>query len=97
MRNWYRQNRRNYRNNATRREYERARYAVDDAYRERKQARNMVGIRLRRGTMTRGSCAICGATTGVCAHHNDYTKPLDIVWLCTEHHNLIHGPIEVTP
>ena len=31
-------------------------------------------------------CEICGCTTRLHAHHDDYSKPLDIRWLCAEHH-----------
>lgn len=36
------------------------------------------------------SCEICGAepTEG---HHDDYTKPLEVRWLCKSHHNKWHG------
>jgi hypothetical protein len=26
------------------------------------------------------------------AHHNDYSKPLDITWLCRVHHGREHHP-----
>lgn len=44
---------------------------------------------LRRGDLVRGPCAVCGEpkTEG---HHTDYTKPLDVVWLCPEHHREEH-------
>jgi hypothetical protein len=93
MRNWYQRTGRNYRNNATRREYDRVRYWTDDEYRAKKKARNMVSIRLSRGTMTRGVCAMCGSREDARAHHNDYTRPLDVTWLCSRHHDIIHGPL----
>lgn len=24
------------------------------------------------------------------AHHKDYFKPLDVIWLCVEHHKFLH-------
>jgi hypothetical protein len=93
MREWYRRTRKNYRNNATRRVYEMVKYHTDTAYRMRKQARNAVTGRIARGTMTPEPCSLCGSSWGVCAHHNDYTRPLDVTWLCSEHHDMVHGPL----
>ena len=39
--------------------------------------------------ITRQSCEICGVCPAE-GHHPDYTKPLDVEWLCTEHHNELH-------
>jgi len=41
------------------------------------------------GTLTRGPCAVCGALK-VHGHHGDYSKPLDVVWLCPPHHRQLH-------
>jgi hypothetical protein len=40
---------------------------------------------IRDGRIKQEPCAVCGKekTQG---HHEDYSKPLDIVWLCTRHH-----------
>jgi hypothetical protein len=35
-------------------------------------------------------CSKCGADTPLKAHHNDYSKPLDIVWLCSFCHGETH-------
>lgn len=35
--------------------------------------------------LERQPCAVCGATK-VEAHHEDYSKPLVVVWLCKKHH-----------
>lgn len=51
----------------------------------------MIAVRnaLRTGTLNPEPCAVCGETT-TDAHHEDYNKPLDIVWLCRSHHRLRH-------
>lgn len=36
------------------------------------------------------SCQICGKETRVEAHHYDYKKPLDVIWVCRKHHIEIH-------
>ena len=40
---------------------------------------------IRDGKLTPTPCEVCGKekTQG---HHEDYSKPLDVVWLCTRHH-----------
>lgn len=35
-------------------------------------------------------CEVCGAEN-VQAHHADYSKPLNVSWLCFKHHRQIHG------
>jgi hypothetical protein len=45
---------------------------------------------LKRGEIERGLCLLCGGEK-VEAHHNDYTKPLDIIWLCSECHQWLHA------
>jgi hypothetical protein len=45
---------------------------------------------LRDGNLTKQPCEVCG-NPRVEAHHDDYTKPLDVRWLCFEHHRQIHG------
>jgi len=41
------------------------------------------------GAMSRGCCEWCGSYPAQ-AHHFDYGKQLDVTWLCTEHHALVH-------
>ena len=36
---------------------------------------------IKRGDLLRGECSNCG-TPNAQAHHEDYTKPLDVIWLC---------------
>ena len=35
---------------------------------------------------TRKPCAVCGSKKFVHAHHDDYSRPLDVKWLCAMHH-----------
>ena len=41
---------------------------------------------VRFGKLKRQACEVCGATKSVCAHHDDYSKPLDVRWLCRQCH-----------
>ena len=47
---------------------------------------------LRDGTLTRQPCAVCGKEKTV-AHHDDYGKPLEVIWLCGKHHRARHKEI----
>jgi translation initiation factor 2 alpha subunit (eIF-2alpha) len=35
------------------------------------------------------SCSVCGDKNGQ-RHHEDYSKPLDVIWLCSKHHSELH-------
>ena len=41
---------------------------------------------VRDGRVVKGSCEVCGSNDRVHGHHVDYSKPLDVVWLCPRHH-----------
>jgi hypothetical protein len=36
------------------------------------------------------ACSKCGAEGRIEAHHPDYSKPLEVVWLCRVHHVEAH-------
>lgn len=44
-----------------------------------------VGNAVRDGKLIRQPCEVCGQIQ-VHAHHDDYTKPLSVRWLCVDHH-----------
>jgi hypothetical protein len=46
---------------------------------------------LRDGKIKRGPCSVCGTDLNVEGHHTDYKKPLEVVWLCRQHHLEIHN------
>jgi len=58
---------------------------------ERKRANTAVGNALRDGKLTKGPCAFCGSTERVHGHHHDYSKPLDVTWLCVPCHRRFHA------
>lgn len=57
---------------------------------EKYKARNIVSSKIRAGTLKREKCVICGNIKSQ-AHHTDYLKPLEIIWLCRKHHMEIEG------
>lgn len=46
---------------------------------------------VRRGKLIKQPCAICGCINNIEAHHEDYTKPMQVIWLCVEHHRKHHA------
>lgn len=46
--------------------------------------------RIARKKMVRPACIYCGNPKTV-AHHEDYSKPFDVVWACHIHHAAIHA------
>lgn len=57
---------------------------------ERYRASYAVTNAVRDGRLSKSPCEKCGAIK-VEAHHYDYSKPLDVVWLCRKHHLEAHG------
>ena len=55
------------------------------------RARRMLNYHLRAGNITRQPCEVCGSIDGIEAHHDDYSRPLNIRWLCFRHHRMEHG------
>lgn len=72
-------------------QYEKDRYHNNQDFHAKKKARNMVGARVANGTIIPQPCEKCGALPSE-AHHDDYSKPLEIRWLCQTHHLAHHHP-----
>lgn len=64
------------------RSYEQARYDRDG---EKVRARKLARYHLKTQ-----ACEVCGDENAQ-RHHDDYTQPLDIRWLCQEHHSAEHN------
>lgn len=52
-------------------------------------ARCMVSNAIRDGRLTKQPCEVCEAVKAE-AHHDDYSKPLEVRWLCLKHHRQHH-------
>lgn len=63
--------------------------AMEHKHRARHLARIAVHNAVVRGKLKRSPCEVCGDPK-VDAHHEDYGKPLDVVWLCRIHHGMRH-------
>ena len=49
------------------------------------KAVSAVGHAIRDGYLVRQPCEVCGNPKSQ-GHHEDYSKPLEVVWLCQTHH-----------
>jgi hypothetical protein len=61
-------------------------------YRGKNTARGKVMTALKNGSLIKGRCEVCN-TDKVEAHHEDYRKPLVVMWLCRKHHMLKENKI----
>jgi hypothetical protein len=57
---------------------------------EKVAAQQKVTYALKTGRLVRGKCQVCGTDIRIHAHHEDYSKPLDVWWLCAVHHKARH-------
>jgi hypothetical protein len=62
----------------------------NNANREKLHAHAAVRAALRAGTLVRGRCEDCGSFRTE-AHHEDYSKPLSVIWLCRRDHRRRHA------
>jgi DNA-directed RNA polymerase beta' subunit len=88
--------------------YDRKRYYKDiEASREKKnrmakkmmekhpekwKARSLAKYAVKIGVLKKEGCKKCG-DDNVHAHHDDYKKPLQVIWLCPKHHAERHREI----
>jgi len=43
------------------------------------------------------TCGLCGRPVNTIAHHPDYNKPLEVIWLCRRCHRRVHLNHPITP
>jgi len=80
-REWYRANKE--RASATAREYRQANP-------EKRKAQQAVNDAIRAGKLYKGPCIFCGTKENVDGHHDNYSKLLDVIWMCRKHHREFH-------
>ncbi len=82
--------RKTYRSSET---FKRLRIAYTSRWRAKNKVKNSahgaVSRAIHSGKLQKGKCEICSSEK-VVAHHDDYSKPLEVRWLCTKHHIEIH-------
>src|SRR5665213_1535561 len=63
-------------------------------YPQKNAARMAVNCAVRGGKLKRLPCEICGNPKSE-GHHEDYSKPLEVRWLCDPHHKAAHKAMKV--
>ncbi len=70
---------------------------ITHAWREedkrRSVAHSIVARAIRSGKLVRQPCLRCGETKSI-AHHEDYDKPLEVMWLCQPCHKKRHKELK---
>lgn len=56
---------------------------------EKIKIRSRTRAAIKGGAIQKQPCVICGKTPTE-AHHEDYGRPFNVVWLCKKHHAKIH-------
>lgn len=57
---------------------------------ERHHARCLLGKAIAAGVVVKKPCVVCGSKKSE-GHHDDYSKPLNVHWLCRPHHIAHHN------
>jgi hypothetical protein len=63
-------------------------FLTDEDKRLRNNARQRLHYWMRKGHISPGPCQVCG-NPNVEAHHDDYSRALEVIWLCKTHHGLV--------
>ena len=56
---------------------------------EKNKARVSLRNAVKQGKVDKLPCEVCGGKKPQ-GHHEDYSKPLEVTWLCQKHHSEIH-------
>ena len=61
-----------------------------EKYPNKRKAHHIVNNAIRSKKLFKEPCEICGSFYRPHAHHDDYSKPLEVRWLCDPHHRKLH-------
>jgi len=59
---------------------------------EKARAQYMMSKAIKQGFIVRQPCEQCGNPKSL-GHHDDYSKPLSVRWLCAKHHRQFHASL----
>ena len=59
-------------------------------YPKKYKAHQIINYAIKSKKLFKEPCIICGSIKAE-AHHDDYDKPLNVRWLCSEHHHKWHS------
>ena len=65
-------------------------HTMSQEQRRKDICRSYAHVYLRRGKLMREACVSCGSAQSQ-MHHPDYSKPLQVVWLCRPCHLALHA------
>ena len=77
--------------------YERKLKLIENAQKWREEnpeaykAQTAVNNAIRDMRLFKMPCTFCGSEKNLHAHHNDYKKPLEVIWLCAKCHHRAHA------
>lgn len=62
---------------------------LTDEQKLKANARSYLNVYIRRGKIIKQPCSVCNNSMAE-GHHEDYTKPLQVIWYCRECHLKYH-------
>ena len=69
-------------------------YRNNIIHKEKVAARYLLRLAVKNGTVVKPTvCSVCSSKKSIQGHHHDYTKPLDVEWLCSNCHANRHNAV----
>lgn len=69
------------------------RYRLSEQFKAKERVRSALRRAVIKGKVIKPTtCESCQKETKIEGHHTDYSKPLEVVWLCRKCHRAVHYP-----